>query len=197
MSNWNNMNRADKIKDLFKCTESEFNVRVKELWGEEAQTYSYDITFPVSAPWAEIAEVIRMRRAYHMVHIVLTEDDFMYYVEDEIPKKLYDENGRLKKPLKSYRKTSDSVEYKAYKDWRSMMLRNRRPKRLDVRLYDENTLISRMCTLEGGRGDEDGFGVEPDMWASALIDFNGRVVRPFSPGYMKTPSDRYCAAGCL
>lgn len=44
--------------------------------------------------------------------------------------------------------------------------------------------MSRVCTEEGDWGDEDGFGVESDLWASALFDFEGKIVRPFCPGYL-------------
>ena len=49
----------------------------------------------------------------------------------------------------------------------------------------------RVCTEEGDRGDEYGFGVEPDMWASALFDFEGSVIQPFALGYISGPRDEY------
>ena len=39
-----------------------------------------------------------------------------------------------------------------------------------------------LCIGEGSNGDDDGFGVEPDMWTSALFDLNGNIVRLFQPG---------------
>ncbi len=43
------------------------------------------------------------------------------------------------------------------------MLHCSKPKQLDLELYDDNSLVCRVCTEESDRGDEDGFGVEPDM----------------------------------
>lgn len=34
---------------------------------------------------------------------------------------------------------------------------------------------------EGGKGDDDGFGVESDLWVSAVLDKEGNFVKPFFP----------------
>lgn len=71
------------------------------------------------------------------------------------------------------------------------MLRSSKPKQLDLELYDDNCIVCRVCTEEGDRGDEDGLGVEPDMWASALFDFEGNIIQTFAPGYTFRPLDKY------
>ena len=43
-------------------------------------------------------------------------------------------------------------EYCAFLVWCEKMLSNSRPKQLDLELYDEKTLVCRICVEEGDRG---------------------------------------------
>lgn len=56
------------------------------------------------------------------------------------------------------------------------MLRSSKPKLLDFELYDDNSIVCRVYTEESNRGDEYRFGVESDMWASALFYFEGNII---------------------
>ncbi len=180
---WNELTRAEKIRHIFDYPESMRDSQAKDLWGLEASGYYEYLHFPPTAPWEEIVEVLKS--SHHCqctAYVRLTDKDFKLFGE-EYYKQLREKEKDL--PFK-YRLWQDS-EYCAYLDWREKMLRGSKPKLLNLEFYDDNHLVSRVCTEEGDHGDEDGFGVEPDMWACALFDFEGHVIRPFAPGFI----DRY------
>lgn len=71
------------------------------------------------------------------------------------------------------------------------MLCGFKPKLLNLKFYDNNSLVTWVCTEEGDHGDEDGFGVETDMWACALFDIEVNIIQPFAPGYIFKPGAGY------
>lgn len=184
---WNELSRAEKIKHIFDYPESMRDSQAKDLWGPETSGYYEHIHFPPTAPWKEIVEVLKScHNCQCTAYVRLTDKNFKCFGEEDL-KKLREKEKDL--PFK-YRLWQDS-EYCAYLKWREKMLRGSKPKLLNLEFYDDNSIVSRVCTEEGDRGDEDGFGVEPDMWASALFDFKGNVIQPFAPGYILNHGDRY------
>ncbi len=157
------MTRTEKIGHLFDYPYEERDDKVKELWGEEAHMYNMHIWFSKSAPWPEILQTIR-KGATASAYVTLTQDDFDVITADDL------------------RNNSDEAAA-LIGWWKEVFGEHNGCVQLDFQLYDENTIVCRVCTEEGYRGDSDGFGVEPDMWANALFDFEGKVIRPFRPGY--------------
>ena len=184
---WGELSRVEKIKHIFDYPESMRDSQAKDLWGSEASGYYEHIYFPPTAPWKEVVEVIKSNHHCQCIaYVRLADKDFKFFDEEDI-KKLREKEDAL--PLMySLRLHS---EYYAYLEWREKMLRSSKTKLLNLQFYDDNSLVCRVCTEEGDRGDEDGFGVEPDMWASALLDFEGNVIQPFAPGYIFSPDDKY------
>ncbi len=182
MKPWNELNREAKIKTLFDYPASMRDSQAKDLWGPEASGYYERICFPPTAPWNEILEIIKNSNARQTVYVKLTDKDFKVFNSHDI-KKMNEKKETL--PLKYSMLLSR--EYHAFLKWREKMCRSSKPKRIDLELYDDNRLISRVCTEEGDYGDEQGFGVEPDMWTCALFDFEGKVIQPFAPGYLSGP----------
>lgn len=175
---WNELDRAEKIKHLFDYPESMRSSLVKELWGPEAiGGYREHIYFPPDAPWCEIIEVIKNSQECQTVYMRLTDKDFKVF-SPEMEREIYNK-------VDLYTKR----EYVAFAIWQEKVLRNSKPIPLDLEHYDENSLVCRVCTKEGDYGDEHGFGMEADMWASAIFDLDGHVIRPFEPGCIFAPQD--------
>lgn len=184
---WNELSRAEKIKHIFDYPESMRDSQAKDLWGPEAFGYYEHIHFPPTTLWKEVVEVLNScHNCQCTAYVRLTDKDFKCFGEEDF-KKLREKEKDL--PFK-YRLWQND-EYCAYLKWRKKMLRGSKPKLLNLEFYDNNIIVSRVCTKEGDRGDEYGFGVEPDMWASALFDFEGNVIQPFAPGYIINHGDRY------
>ena len=177
---WNELSRAEKIKSLFDYPDEMRDSQAKGLWGPDAYAYSNHIWFPIDAPWNEIVEVIKHSHGSHAVYVRLTYKDFKSFDSDYTVRGF--ERGKDR---------TSGHEYVAFAKWRKKILRSSRPEPLDLELFDENRIVCRVCTEEGDRGDEYGFGVEPDVWASALFDLDGNIIRPFAPGYLSGPRDEY------
>lgn len=186
IKSWDELSRAEKIKHIFDYPESMRDSQAKDLWGPEASGYYEHIHFPPTASWKEVVEVLKSsHNCQCTAYVQLTDKDFKIFDTDELRR----ENER-EKGLPLY-KCKFNDEYRAFLAWRKKMLRSSTPKQLNLELYDDNSIVCRVCTEEGDRGDEYGFGMEPDMWASALFDFEGNVIQPFVPGYISGPRDRY------
>lgn len=186
MKPWNELSRAEKIKHIFDYPESMRNNLVKDLWGPDASVYCEHIYFPPTASWEEVVEVIKSSRQRHSAYIQLTYKDFKTYTPDELQKEC---KKRKNLPFK-FQIQADN-EYHAFMAWRKKILHSHTSQPLNFELYDENSILCRVCTGEGDYGDEYGFGVEPDMWASAIFDFTGKIIQPFAPGFIKGLGDKY------
>lgn len=160
---WDELTRAEKIAHLFDYPYPERLAKVKELWGIDASEYVGTVEFPPMTPWEEIVTVIKQTGKRQYAYVNLSADNFDAVTKHDILRK--------------------SDEALALVGWYKEVMKSKQPIKLGFDLYDEKTLICRVCTEQGYRGDEDGFGVEPDMWANALFDFEGNVIRPFIPGY--------------
>lgn len=162
--NWNKWSRAEKIEHLFDYSYDERADKVEELWGIEATEYDGHICFPCQTPWEEIMAVLKKTGKEQHAYVILDRSCFGDIICEHT--------------------VSRDPEVKALYKWYRRVTRSKRAILLGFELYDESTLVSRVCTEEGDWGDEDGFGVKPDLWASALFDFEGKIVRPFCPGYL-------------
>ncbi len=179
---WDGLSREEKIRHLFEYPAEMRDRQAKELWGPKAGGYNEHIYFPPDAPWHEIVEVIKHSHGSQMVYMRLKEKDFMTFDAESRKRERERRNIDRKRP---------NAEYLAYLEWRTKVLRRSKPEMLSLELYRDNKIICRVCTDEGDYGDEDGFGVEPDWWASAIFDMDGNTIRPFSPGYITCPRDEY------
>ncbi len=169
--NWNELTRAEKLEHLFDYPYEERHDKVRELWGDAAREYNESVMFPPSTPWEEIVAVIKKTGKTQEAYVTLGVNDFdVISIED-------------------FRRKEDEIC--ALLGWRKVVLSSGKPIRLGFDLYDEKTLVCHVCTEQGYRGDGDGFGVEPDWWASALFDFKGNVIGPFRPGYTYRTNDKY------
>ncbi len=160
---WDELTRAEKIAHLFDYPYPERLTKVKELWGMDASEYVGTVEFPPMTLWEEIVTVIKQTGRIQYAYVNLSADSFGAIVNQDLLR--------------------NNEETLALIGWYKKAMKSRQPIRLGFELYGEKTLICRVCTKQGYRGDEDGFGVEPDMWASALFDFEGNVIRPFAPGW--------------
>ena len=156
------------------------DTQAKDLWGPEAYGYYGHIYFPAGASWKEIAEVMKNSRTSHTVYVKLTNKDFKVFDPDYMPEKFESRNDRAVRH-----------EYVAFTKWRARVLRRSCLEQVDMEFYNDHSLVCRVCTEEGDRGDEYGFGVEPDMWASALFNFDGNIILPFAPGYIPDLHEKY------
>ncbi len=161
------MTRTEKIKQLFNYPYPERLEKVKELWGTSASEYAEMVNFPQGTPWEETIAVIRQTGKKQYAYVILKEGDFGVITNDDI--------------------VNNCDNSLALVGWYKEVMNSGQPIQLGFELFDDKTLICHVCTEEGYRGDEDGFGVEPDMWASALFDFEGNVIGPFRPGYKYRP----------
>ncbi len=160
---WNELSRAEKIEHLFDYPYEERRDKVKELWGDEAQIYAEHIHFPFPAAWPDLVAVLKKIGKSQNAYVRLTEQDFKVITPDD------------------WRRDKD--ETWALIEWHHEVMKSKELVLLEFDLYDKETLACNVCTQMGDRGDSDGYGVEPSCWANALFDFNGKVTRPFSPGF--------------
>lgn len=179
MKPWDELSRTEKIQALFDYPASMRDMQAKDLWGPDAAGYYEHIYFPVGAPWKEIVEVIKNSHSSHTVYLRLTYKDFKVF-----------EPGYIKSEFEGTKDRFSRHEYVAFTIWSKKILRSSKPVLLNMELYGKNRIACWVCTEEGDHGDEYGFGVEPDMWASALFDFEGNVIRQFAPGYIFGPHDK-------
>ncbi len=161
---WNELTRAEKIAHLFDYPYPERLTKVKELWGIEASEYAETVNFPPMTPWEEIVTVIKQTGKMQYAYVNLSVDSFGAITNHDLSR--------------------NSEEALALVRWCKEVMRSKQPIQLGFNLYDKETLVCRVCTEAGDRGDEEGFGMEPDKWASALFDFEGNVIQPFTPGYL-------------
>ncbi len=186
MKTWNELSREEKIDQLFNYPYGEREEKVKELWGEDAHEYSRTVWFPRSVPWDEILQVLRNTEEEQHIYFTPKEEDILFIRYDDLEISKMNEEEKIFS--RYYSRKMD--EFISFQDWRRKILDRAKPKTIQIPIdwYDENTLVSHLCIEEGDYGDEDGFGVEPDVWVSALFDLIGNVVRPFEPGYIFKPS---------
>ena len=144
---WDELSRIEKIKHIFDYLETTRNSQAKNLWGPEASGYNEHIHFPLTAPRKEVVEVIKSSHYSHTAYVRLTDKDFKIPNPDDLRKE-----SESKRNLPLWYSFRFDNEYCAFLVWCEKMLSNSRPKQLDLELYDEKTLVCRICVEEGDRG---------------------------------------------
>lgn len=177
---WLELSREEKILNLFDCPSSWRRKQVQYLWGTDAVGYGDWAQIPSDIAWSEIAKVICNGNCRCSVTMKMKREYISQINLDEFHELL----GQVNKPGEFCHIDPDYAdrEFWAFSSWRNTNFFGGKEYVFTVEKFDENTLLFMLCTRRGSHGDEDGFGVEPDMWTSALFDFNGNIVRPFLPG---------------
>ncbi len=177
---WLKLSREEKILNLFDCPPSWRRKQVQYLWGADAVGYGDWVRIPSDVAWSEIAKVTSVENCRCSVTMKMKREYISQINLDEFHELL----GQVNKPGEFCRIDPDYAdrEFWAFCSWRNTNFFGGKEYVFTVEKFDENTLLFMLCTCRGSYGDEDGFGVEPDMWTSALFDFNGNIVRPFQPG---------------
>lgn len=184
---WLKLSREEKILNLFDCPPSWRRKQVQYLWGAEAVGYGDWVRIPSYVAWSEIAKVtnigncrcsvtMKMKREYisqinliefhELLELVNKPEDFCHIDPDYADR-----------------------EFRAFSSWRNANFFGGKEYIFTVEKFDDNTLCFILCIGLGSNGDDDGFGIEPDMWTSALFDLNGNIVQPFRPGIISSEYD--------
>ncbi len=177
MKDWNELTRAEKVEHFFDYPEETRQDRVKELWGEEAHQYMMHIYFPLNTPWDEIVTITKLTKGQSQsIYLTLAADDFQIY---EAAADSLTSEGKLDRY--QLRKWEERITFQA---WCVRTIRDKQPIRAELKWNKESQLVANVCIEEGGYGDDDGFGVEPTVWGSAILDETGKIICPFSLGYI-------------
>lgn len=177
---WLELPREEQLTSLFACPPDCRGRQAKYLWGNEAYGYDYHVGIPAGVAWDEMAKVVisgncvcsfpmKMKREYISQ---INRDEYCQLVEQE---------NKLNELCYTSPNEADRDFY-AFRSWRNENFPEGKEYIFTVEKYDDNTLLFLLCIGRGSYGDEDGFGVEPDLWTSALFDLKGNIVELFRPG---------------
>jgi hypothetical protein len=180
LEEWFGLSRDEKLKTLFECPPSWRRKQLQHLWGEEAYGYGKFANIPSTVEWNEIVKAITHGNCECRVKMVAKRDYISPMSRDEFHR-LLDQEKADKKFCVVDPQYADR-DFGAFNSWRNANFLGEKEYNFTVEKFDEGTLRFMLCIGEGSNGDDDGFGVEPDMWTSALFDLNGNIVRLFQPG---------------
>lgn len=174
----------DKFEQLKQATtEADKNLVFKKYWGAEAHCYGNHYDFPEETPWEDIYPILSwMCVTSHYIYLKVDRESFVDYTWEQKEKKIRDAEKRYGENAYDTVLEIDD-EYFAYQAFVQQALYDGFVY-INAQYNSPDRIILRKVTHEGGRGDEDGFGVEPDFWVSAVLDGKGHFVQPFSPGYI-------------
>lgn len=188
MEDWFELPREEKIRTLFDYPSDMRNKQVRNLWGKKAFASDRHVTFPANVPWSEIVEVVKLSHSEQTAKLPMEKEYFSnmdwtafqhLMTELNIPGKVCKINPRYA-----------DREYRAFNIWRAEMLDGRRRCNLNIQLRSDNKLLLFRVTNHGDYGDEQGYGMEPDMYSSGLFGLDGSVIVPFRPGLIGDDDDR-------
>lgn len=172
----------DKLEQLKQAiTEVDKNLVLKKYWGPEAHCYGNHYEFPKEMTWEDIYPILSwMCVASHSIYLKIDKESFADYSWEQKEAKIRDVEKRYGE------KAFDMVleldeEYFSYQAFVQQVLYDGFVQ-VKAQYISPDRIILRKVTHIGGQGDEDGFGVEPDFWASAVLDGKGCFVQPFTPG---------------
>lgn len=180
---WLKLSREEKLQTVFSCPASWRRKQVQHLWGAEAYGYGFYARIPSGVAWDEMAKVILSGKCECSVTLKIKPEYISQMNREEYHKLVVELNnsGEISglDPLYANR------QFTAFRSWRNSNFLEGKEHVFNVDKFDENTLRFMYCTERGDPGDKDGFGVEPDMWTSALFDLKGNIVELFRPGIIE------------
>ena len=188
LDQWFELSREEQLRTLFTCPPTWRRRQVQYLWGHEAFGYDHWASITSWVPWEEMAKVIISGNCSCSVTMKVKREYISQINLDEFHKLV----EQLNKPgdFCSISPEYTNRDYYAFSSWRRENYLEGKEYIFTVEKFDDNTLLFLLCIGRGSYGDEDGFGVEPDMWTSALFDLNGNIVRLFRPGII-SPGDEF------
>lgn len=182
LDDWMSLSREQKLEKLFVCPDLWRCHQAQDLWGEGAYGFGDMVNIPYGVSWEEVVKVVFATKHYCKITLKVKPeyisdidlDEFMHLVK------------RINKPGKICQIDPRYVqkEFFAFSKWRRKYSGKSKCLFYAER-FNDNSLILFVCTEEGDRGDEDGFGVEPDMWTSAIFDLHENPIIPFRPGIIQ------------
>lgn len=187
LDQWFELSREEQLRTLFAYPPTWRRRQVQYLWGHEAFGYDHWASIPSWVPWEELAKVIISGNCSCSVIMKVKREYISQINEDEYHKLVEQEN---KTSIYNIDLKDVNRNYYAFSSWRRENRLVGKEYIFTVEKYDDNTLLFLLCIDRGSNGDEDGFGVEPDIWTSALFDLKGNIVQHFRPGII-SPSDEF------
>lgn len=186
---WLGLSRTEQIRTLFDLPLSVRCEQARFLWGPDAHAYDRHVCFPWGVSWEEIVEVVKISGDVSQTATLPMKRVYFSDIDWQGFQKIMGRVNIPRRPCSIDPRYADR-EYFAFDRWRHKMLSGERPRRAEVciRMFDDRTLLLYKMTEAGDRGDEQGYGMEPEMFASALADMSGNVIRPFRPGIIR-PED--------
>lgn len=180
---WLKLSREEQLRTVFACPASWRRKQVQHLWGPEAYGYGFCTGIPSGVAWDEMVKVIFSGDCECFVTLKMKRE----YISQMNRVEYYKLVAPLNKPGEICGidpRYADRL-FSAFSSWRNTNFFRGKEYIFTVEKFDENTLRFIYCTERGDHGDEDGFGVEPAMWTSALFDLNGNIVELFRPGIIE------------
>ncbi len=161
------------------ATDKERNSLLRKYWGEDAHCYNDYYGFPKRTSWEDIYEILTTQNARSAsVYLKVDENSFSHYFWEQMRK----EEEETEKKWGISDALNVNLEYQDFWDFEAKGIKEG-VVYVNLDLASPDKIIVRKAIREGSHGDEDGYGVEPDTWVSAVLDRNGNFVQPFYLGY--------------
>lgn len=138
------------IEQLFSCgTQEEIRAVLHQRFGNKFDFWNGALSQNKPAPWKEQYVLLSLFNGHYHLMRIPVKEDSFDW---QVPRYYPDEIGRFVREQYIY----------AHVKWLS-----------------DNEIKIMYCIEEGNRGDEDGFGVEPDIWILSALDRKGQLKYPF------------------
>ncbi|WP_075556664.1 hypothetical protein [Parabacteroides timonensis] len=169
-----------KIEQLKQAkTDEEKERLLKKYWGRDAYCYSDHYWLPKGISWGDVCEVLTSLDIRSVsTYLEVNKDSFTYYSWEQ----MLEEENEAKRKWGICDALEVCREYHAFWDFVAESNKNGFVYAEICRLSPDK-FVARKVLKEGSHGDEDGFGVEPDTWISAVLDRDGHFIQPFYLGY--------------
>lgn len=183
LDDWLMLSREQKLETLFECPDSWRCRQAQSLWGEDAYGFGEMVNIPYGVSWEEIVKIVFSTKHYCSITLEV-KPEYISDMDHDAFMLLVKQANKRGEPFQEDLSYAQK-EFCAFSAWRTARCRGKSNCLFYAEKFDDNSLILFACTEEGDRGDEDGFGVEPDMWTSAIFDINGNPIILFRPGIIQ------------
>lgn len=159
-------------------TDKKRNVLLRKYWGQDAHCYSDHYWLSKETNWEDIYMILTVLNARSVsVYLKVGPDSFVNYSWEQMLKEADEAEKKwgISNALEIRSKYHSFWNFQAKGNKNGIVY-------VDLEQISSDKIVARTVAKEGSHGDEDGYGVEPDTWVSAVLDREGSFVQPFYLG---------------